>query len=574
MYMSASSRRIDRKLLSLLLALAFCGANISPLVAQNSAVASSSSTAAVPVKSAATLTERERDLAARLKAETLREVTATLSAPEMEGRGTMQPGGDRAAQYIANRFKQLNLKPLGDNGTYLQAVKFKSTEVLPESSFKVGETALRYETDYVLAPPHTFERANVRGRLAFVGFGVKLDELKRNDYDGVDLRGKIAVLLDGRPAGVDVERWRKASSREIIFGNLIARGATAIVLLNYGTAEESFKTVADYLSRRQVDLADAPELPFKLPPIMLVGDEGAEKLFAASGTTYKQTKERALKGERVSRELGEQEAQLSLRVDRVRGESGNVVGYLEGSDPKLKEEAIIYTAHYDAYGKDSRGRIFPGAADNALGVAEMIGVAEAFANSAQRPRRSLIFLAVTGEEYGLLGAEYWTKNPTWKIDRVAANFNYDGIGTEVYGAVKKIVGFGAEHSDLGAVLAGVAAATETIVVPDPMPKEKVFYRSDHYAFVKRGVPALMLMGGPDIDVKEMIARVKKFEDSDYHQPTDVIRPDWNWDGVRTIALIGLITGARVADADDMPKWLPASRFNRKRGTNEPPPDEN
>jgi Zn-dependent M28 family amino/carboxypeptidase len=245
----------------------------------------------------------------------------------------------------------------------------------------------------------------------------------------------------------------------------------------------------------------------------------------------------------------------------------------EGSDPKLKDEAVVYTAHYDAYGMGADGRIYPGAADNALGVGELIAVAEALTKSPARPKRSIIFLLLTGEEYGLYGAEYWIKNPTWKIERIAANVNLDGIGTEVYGPVKRIVGFGLEHSTLGATLADVVAATGNRIAPDPMPEEKSFYRSDHYAFVKKGVPALMLMGAPDGDTDAWVARARKWLKTDYHQPTDTVRPDWSWEGARTIAVITLLTGLRVADADALPAWLPTSPFNRKRGTNEPPPDE-
>jgi len=398
------SRALTRRVSALLLALVFALPTITAIHAQTSAAA-----VAKPV--VAPLSVRERDLSARVKIETLREVTAALSDPKMQGRGTMQPGGDLAAEYIANRYKQLGLKPLGDKGTYLQAVNFKSTEVMADSSFKVGAAILAYGTDYVLAPPHTFERADVSGKLAFVGFGVKSEELKRDVLAGVDLKCKIVVILNGRPAGVDAALWGKASQPQNLLGNIMARGATALVMLNYGTKDQPYKLIADYLSRRQVELASAPELPFKLPPIILAGDEGAEKLFAGSGTTYKETKDKALTGTAVSRELAG-DASIALHVDRVRGASSNVVGYLEGSDPKLKEEAVVYTAHYDAYGIDARGRIFPGAADNALGVAEMISVAEAFAGVTPRPRRSMIFLAVTGEEYGLYGAEHWVRNPT------------------------------------------------------------------------------------------------------------------------------------------------------------------
>jgi Zn-dependent M28 family amino/carboxypeptidase len=226
---------------------------------------------------------------------------------------------------------------------------------------------------------------------------------------------------------------------------------------------------------------------------------------------------------------------------------------------------VVYTAHYDAYGIDLEGRIFPGAADNALGVAEIIAMAEAFTKSPTKPKRSIIFLAVTGEEHGLLGAEYWVSHPTWPLDKVAANLNFDGIGTEVYAPVKSVVGFGAEHSDLGALLEGVVTANGGQMAPDPLPEEGVFYRSDHFAFVKKGVPALMLLGGPAGEVAPWIARAQKWMETDYHQAGDIIRPDWHWDGARTVAVIGLVTGMRVANTEAMPTWLTTSPFNKPRG---------
>ena len=148
---------------------------------------------------------------------------------------------------------------------------------------------------------------------------------------------------------------------------------------------------------------------------------------------------------------------------------------------------------------------------------------------------------------------------------MAANLNFDGIGTEVYGPVKRVVGFGAEHSDLGAVLEAAVVSQGGQMAPDPLPEEKVFYRSDHYAFVKKGVPAVMMTGGPEGDVAVWIARAKKWMETDYHQQTDIIWPDWHWDGARTVAVIGLVTGMRVADAEQMPAWLQTSPFNKPRG---------
>ncbi|MGH9871033.1 MAG: M28 family peptidase [Pyrinomonadaceae bacterium] len=523
--------------------------------------------AAVATKSVTTLTTTEKKAAARVKLETIREVTTTLSSPAFEGRGTGQPGADRAAQYLADRFAKLGLKPAGENGTYLQAIKFKSARVLAESSVTIGDAALKHGEDYVILPPMTFDQANVTGGLVFVGFGVVSPELKRDDLAGLDLKDKIVILLGGQPDGVDEAAWKRATNPQARAMNVFGRGAVAMIVGNAGTADRPYSLIASYLSRRRVSLASQAALPFKIPPILLASDAAIEKAFAGSDTTYAQTLVKAKTGEAVSRELGKT-ATLALRIKRDETTSSNVVGVLEGSDAKLKEEAVVFSAHYDAYGIESDGRIFPGAADNALGVGTITSVAEAlvkaFPKPAARPRRSMIFLAVTGEEYGLFGSEHWVAHPTWPLEKVAADINFDGIGTEIYGPVKRVVGFGAEHSDLGAIFEEVAAATGNIVTPDPLPEENAFVRSDHYAFVKKGVPALMLLGGPAGDVATWIPRAKQWMEVDYHSPSDTVKPDWDWTGPQTLAQLGMIIGLRVANADAMPAWRATSPFNKPR----------
>ncbi len=515
---------------------------------------------------AATLTATEKKAAARVKLETIREVTTKLSSPEFEGRGTGQPGADRAAQYLADRFAKLGFKPAGANGTYLQAIKFKSSEVMPETSVKVGDAALKHGEDFVILPPYASDQIDVTGGAVFAGFGAVSPELNRDDLAGLDLKGKIVILLGGQPDGVDAAMWKRATSPQVRAMNIFGRGAVAMIIGNAGTAAQPFSTIANYLSRRRVSLASAPASMLKIPPVLIVGDAAMEKILAGSEMTYAQTLEKAKTGAVVSRDLGKA-ATFALRVKRDETTSSNVVGMLEGSDPKLKQEAVVYSAHYDAYGIDG-GKIYPGAADNALGVAMITSVAEAivkaFPKPASRPRRSIILLAVTGEEYGLFGAEHWVQNPTWPLDKIAANINFDGIGTEVYGPVKRVVGFGADHSDLGDVFADVAAATGTIVTPDPMPEENAFVRSDHYAFVKKGVPALMLLGGPAGDVSVWIPRVRKWLETDYHSPSDTVKPDWNWTGPQTLAQVGLVIGLRVANAEAMPAWRTTSPFNKPR----------
>lgn len=548
----------------------FLSALLATVLLSSSAFAWQQRTAATVAptkKPAATLTTTEKKAAGRVKLETIREVTTALSSNEFEGRGTGQPGADKAAQYLADRFAKLGLKPAGENGTYLQPIKFKAAEILPESSFKVGDVSLKHGEDYVVLPPYTADQVDAVGGIVFAGYGVVSAELKRDDLAGLDLKDKVVIIISGKPDGVDAAAWGRATNPQVRAMNIFGKGAVAMIIANAGTPAQPFSTIADYLSRRRVSLASATTPMFKIPPMLLVSNEAMEKIFDGSQTTFAQTLENAKKGDMVSRDLGKPSS-IALRIKRADTTSSNVIGVLEGSDAKLKEEAVVFSAHYDAYGIDGKGRIFPGAADNALGTATITAVAEslvkAFPKASSRPRRSIIFLAVTGEEYGLFGSEHWVRHPTWPLEKVAADINFDGIGTEVYGPVKRVVAFGAEHSDLGAVFEDVAVATGNIVTPDPMPEENAFVRSDHYAFVKKGVPALMLLGGPAGDVSIWIPRARKWLETDYHQPSDTVKPDWDWSGPETLAKVGLIIGLRIANANTMPAWRATSPFNKPR----------
>jgi hypothetical protein len=561
----SSNNYLQRQLLSALLAIALLSTSAFAWQQGATSTASTGATATTTRKAAATLSSDERKAAAQVKLETIRDVTTTLSSKEFEGRGTAQPGGDKAANFLADRFAKLGLKPAGDNGTYLQTIKFRSGRVLPSSSVKIGDVVLRHAEDYVVLPPYTMEQADSIADIVFAGYGVVSPELKRDDLADVAVEHKVVIILNGQPTGVDAAAWRRAINARV--PNLFSRGASIIIIANAGTEAQPFATIASYLSRRRVSLAATPLPPYAIPPILLASNAAMEKIFAGSPTTYQQTLEIAKTGTIVSRALGKT-ANIALRFGMEEASGSNVVGVLEGSDPKLKEQAVVYTAHYDAYGIEADGRIFPGAADNALGTATITAIAEAivkaFPKPSSRPLRSIIFLAVTGEEYGLYGAEYWVRNPTWPLDKVAADINFDGIGTEVYGPVKRIVGFGADHSDLGAVFEDVTVATGSIVTPDPMPEENAFVRSDHYAFVKKGVPALMLLGGPAGDVSAWIPRAKKWLETDYHSPNDTVKPNWNWTGPQTLGQVGLIIGLRVANAPTMPQWLTTSPFNKPR----------
>lgn len=526
--------------------------------------------AAVPATTRA-LSTTEQQLVDSLSLATIKDTVNALAADDMQGRGTAQPGGDKAAAWIADRFAKLGLKPLGEKNSYLQPIKFRETQFLPQTAFTIGNQSLKMGSEFFVMPPYSGDE-NVNTKIYFVGYGLSLPAIKRDDLAGLDVRGKILVLRDGPSPEFSKDQWKKAQAQVAILRGLIARGAAGIVMIGQDTETITFAEMADYLTRRQIEPDGEDEMPDFLPPFISVSEAAAEKLFAASGVTLAEASTKA-KGSGFTPIDLKDTASIIVKFKKGKGVGNNVIGLLEGSDPKLKSEALVYSAHYDAYGLSADNRIYHGAADNALGVAEMLAIAEAMSKAQTKPRRSIIFLAVTGEEYGGYGTDYWVKNPTWKIKQVAADLNLDGMGTEVYGPVKVLVGYGAEHSSLGALLNEVAAASGLKVIPDPMPEEKSFYRSDHYFFVKKGVPGIMILGAPDGAKEAWMDRLKKWEKTDYHQPTDVVRPDWDWTGPRTMAGVMLVMGLRAANDDAMPAWVPSSVFNRERGTDKPAPPE-
>ena len=509
------------------------------------------------------LSAAERGIVDNITIASIKASTAALSSAEMQGRGTMQPGGEKAAAWIADQYKKFGLKPLGDNGTYLQKINFKETIATPETVFKVGEDTLKHGSDFGLLPMNSGDK-NVSGDLLFAAYAFPMQGPDSDYLKNVDLRGKVVVILEGPPKGVPQKVWEDNEASQIVIMNLVMRGAAAIVFVGHGREKNPPDEIINYFSRRQVAIAGEAGYPPMVPPIAFIGSKAAGKLFAKSGITLADALAKADAPGFLPIDL-KQKAQIVAKYKTTTGTSPNVVGFIEGSDPKLKEEAVVFTAHYDAYGTEN-GKVYFGAADNALGTAEMLSIAEAYSKMPTKPKRSMVFLAVTGEEYGLYGSKHWAQNPTWDIKKVAANLNLDGIGSEVYGPVKTMVGYGAEHSSLGAMLGDLTKTMGISLIPDPTPDEKVFYRSDHYSFVERGVPALMLLGAPAGEKEVWLKRIRDWEKTDYHNTGDVIQPNWSWEGAETVAEVMGILGLRVSENPAMPAWLPSSRFaNLVRG---------
>lgn len=505
----------------------------------------------------------ERALARSVHPERIREITRALTAPRMEGRGTGTVGGERAARYIADHFASLGLVPRGEHGSFLQSVPFRTYQVLPQTLMASGGEIFRFADDFVVSPEWSGEDATVRGPLVFVGFGVADDALKHDDLARVDVLGKIAVVARGRPTHVDEHAWSDVSAERRVIAGLAGRGAAAIVFVRYETEEEPFSLLRHYATFRNVALAEEPFTPAVRPPVLLMSDDAADRLFERLGMSLDDEMARARAGAFVSRRISDQ-GTIAIRAHREAATGNNVIGMLEGSDPVLRREAVVFSAHYDAYGvKD--GVVHPGAADNALGSAMMLAVAEGLAKAPTRPKRTVLFLATTGEEYGLLGAFHWVDHPTWPIKRIAADLNFDGIGTETYAPVRRVVGFGAEFSELGDVLAEIANSADLTFTIDPFPDQRPFSRSDQAAFAQKGIPSMALLGLPEGDVSPAVARARRWLTTDYHQPSDSVRMDWDWSGPSTLASVAMLVGWRVANAARPPHWHVGAPYHRWRG---------
>ena len=520
------------------------------------------------------LSTTERAAQSQVKADTIREVTTTLSSAEMQGRGMAQPGGEKAAKYLADKFAKAGLKPAGGDGSYQQPISVQVQTLMPGTQFKVGENTFRFKQDFGVAQPAGTGLKEVSGKIAFVGYGVVSADLNRDELKGIEVKDRIVMVLTGTPKGVNPRLWRRDAAQRVVFGRLIQKGAAGFIVTDDGDPTR-FLTAAAVVSNRNVSLSQpisGTTIParwslelladqFTVPTSVLISDSAAERILAADDESYAEIKRKAELGQFVSRNLAVA-ASISPKVKRETGATSNVIGMIEGSDPKLKDEAVVYTAHYDAFGMDTEGRIYPGASDNALGVGKLVALAEAFGRLSPKPRRSIIFMATTGEEYGDLGAEYWLQHPTWPVEKIAADINFDGGALEVWGKLAFLLNIGFELSDLSKVVTDVAAASDLEIIPDPVPDEGFFYRSDHYAFIKKGIPAIFLIGGPAMNPNVLLARATQWEQTRYHTPLDLVQADWNWDGAQMLASFALLTGIRIADKETLPRWNPGSSYKR------------
>jgi Zn-dependent M28 family amino/carboxypeptidase len=510
-----------------------------------------------------------------------------LASDKFEGRAPATEGEKLTLAYLQKRFKEIGLEPGNPNGTYLQKVPMvgvtadPSVQMVFSKNSSAQKMALKFGDDFVAWTKRVEPTVHVDAPLIFVGYGVVAPEYHWDDYKGVDVKGKILVMLVNDPAVPDPHDPTKLDPHMFkgkamtYYGRWTYKyeiaakkgAAGALIVHETGPAGYPWGVLKGSNTGEQFDLVRADKGRSRCAVEGWITREQAVKLFKMAGKDFD-----ALKKTAISRDFHpvplDVNGQLTLHNKIRTIDSYNVVGKVTGSDPKLKDQYVIYTAHWDHLGIGpavNGDRIYNGAVDNASGVGGLIEIAKAFINVQPPPKRSILFLSVTAEEKGLLGSEYYAEHPLYPLTQTLANINMDGLN--VHGRTKDIEVIGQGMSTLDNDLDAVAKEQGRVVKPDAEPEKGFYYRSDHFNFAKVGVPALDTDAGTDFIGRPagwgMMMRNDYTKDH-YHKPSDEVRPDWNLSGaVQDLELLFSV-GYRVADASEFPTWSPDSEFRARR----------
>jgi len=508
-----------------------------------------------------------------------------LASDEFEGRAPGTAGEKKTVAYLVEQFTKLGLKPGNTDGTFIQKVPLVSITPDPNTSlrFTKGDTALdlKWRDDVVAWTKHVAPEAGVEAsEVVFVGYGVEAPEFQWDDYKGIDAKGKTLVMLVNDPPVPDASDPAKLDPK--VFGGRAMtyygrwtykyeigakKGAAAVILVHEtGPAGYPFSVVQGKTGE-QFDLVTPDKNMWRAQLEGWMSLDKAKALFALAGQDFDALKRQAATRAFKPVPFG---VRASMRIKNTLRtlDSTNVVAKLEGADPALKDEYVVYTSHWDHFGFGTPVKgdaIYNGALDNATGIGGLIEVARAFTKVQPAPKRSILFLAVTAEEQGLLGSEYYAVTPLYPLARTLALINMDGLN--VYGRTKdvEIVGYGA--SDLDDYAKAVAAEQGRVVKPEAEPEKGGYYRSDHFPFAKRGVPALNATAGLEYEGQPADYGQKKrdaYTANDYHAPSDEIKPDWNLAGASQDCEFYFKIGYRVAKATKWPEWAPTNEFKATR----------
>ncbi|MCZ6770770.1 MAG: M28 family peptidase [Proteobacteria bacterium] len=488
-----------------------------------------------------------------------------LADDAREGRMTGQPGHEAAARYVADRFAELDMEPAGENGWY-QQVPLISYRIDTESTSVIAhrdgeDTELVYREDYGMYGDKVRSANSVRGQVVYVGYGTHAPDLGYSDYEGIDVEGKIVALFRGAPATFPHNERAFYTSSRTKAQEAVARGAIGVVILRSRHSQKNMswvrykKLIGTRPGMAWVNLSgEAADYFPQLLGTVTISAATATKLFAGTPIAFADALD-AIEASRPSSTPLGLEMTLSRNTLHEQITSPNVIGVVRGSDPVLADEYVVFSGHLDGLGRgvaEDGDDIYNGAYDNAMGIALMLEAARVFA--AAPPRRSIMFIAVTGEERGLLGSDYFAHYPTVPTDALVANVNLD-MPLFLY-PVADLIAFGSEHSSLEAVVAEAAVAEGFVLSPDPLPEETLFVRSDQYSFVRKGVPSAFLVPGftssdPNIDGASLWRdHLKNY----YHRPSDDLSRSIDWDSAVRFARANARIGYLIADADDRPAW--------------------
>jgi Zn-dependent M28 family amino/carboxypeptidase len=537
---------------------------------------------------AASAIPQQRKSTIEFNENTLRAHTKFLSDDMLEGRGTGARGGELAAKYIAAQLEALGLKGAGKDGSYFQPVSLFGVKSDPKTILSVTagdmNEVFKFADDFVAFTGAQQEQVSLDAEMVFVGYGINAPEQRWNDYkgDADAYRNKILVMLVNDPPASATEPNLFGGRALTYYGRwtykyeeAARRGAAGVILLHTDeSAGYPWSVVRTSNGAWRFDIArDANDKAPFLNMRSWMTDAAARRMMKLASQDLD-----ALRKQAASRDF--QPVKLNLRADInlksevKRVESANVAGILPGRDAKLRDEYVIYSAHWDHLGigePDKTGdNIYNGAVDNASGVACLLGIAEALMKlpANERPRRSSLFLFPTAEEQGLLGAEWYAKHPLVPLDKTSGNVNLDSVN-EVIGITQDFVPLGAERSTLDAVVATVARERSLTVTPDPRPEQGSFYRSDHFPLAKAGVPSISLKQGKSFAGRAADwsnEQFRAYNTTRYHQPSDEYDASWDFAGMMQMAGIALAIGRHIADANEMQRFNPNDEFakNSKR----------
>ncbi len=509
----------------------------------------------------------------------------TLSSDEFEGRGPGSKGEQLTIRYLEDKFRGMGLEPGNPDGTFLEKVPLVG--IRPDAAMKLVFTGRgrsvtsEFQKDFVAWTKRVVESSAIDAEMVFVGYGVQAPEFQWDDFKGVDVKGKVIVVLVNDPPVPDPKnpaeldpntfggkamtyygRWTYKYEKAAELG-----AAGCFIIHETERAGYPWEVVRNSWGGEQFDLANPDKNMGRAAIEGWMTGEEAEALFKLAGKDLAALKKAAVSRDFRPVPLGVR-AKLEIKNTLRQVESHNVIARLPGSDAKLRNEYVLYSAHWDHFGigpEVNGDKIYHGAKDNASGTAALLEIARAFKQLRVPPSRTLLFLSVTGEEQGLLGSRYYAENPLYPLARTAAVVNMDALN--VLGRTKDIVIIGKGNSTLDDVAEHAAREQGRTVKGDPEPEKGFFYRSDHFSFAKQGVPALdshpgiEYIGKPEGWGLEMR---RKYTLEDYHKPSDKIKDYWDLSGLVTDCQLFLQVGYRVANDPHTPEWKPGTEFKAKR----------